>query len=403
MPDTGSLPAPATSSPTNMLALAFLAWFLLSVLPYIIDAASNLEIDTTYWVSVCCVLAVAYGLGRAVERKKTTSPESGKHAKAKEMDRKEEPENKDATTQTESTHQTASSSLDSSRMLGSNGKTLHRKTTTETKNTRQHERVQNGESDEKPAEPAKRAVKHASATKPYAKPNKRRRSTGSFTEYSRVPFLGAIFYVCWSRESVFGYVQDVARLREWTKEHGKSIAARPTPRLLQLPPELRNQIWRLVLLSSQPILVITPAGPLVEPGLLRTSKALRNEAIGIFYEENVFHVPVGEFDHSTLMRWMNSSPFRAKQTTKVLLSPSTNWANLMKWLKDTLEYKSVGIVQMPLPGNASNCEFHFTGLLFKVLGKEKEKGRSWQEVEALLEEFREAAGIFDVRWRARAA
>lgn len=384
MPDTTSPPAPAPSSPGSMLTFAFVAWLLLSILPYILDAASDVGFDTTYWVSVCGALAVGYSLTWAVERKKIALPEDGKDAPRKEVNSAEKTRRRDAAVQTESKHQTATSPSASSRNEGSGGKGGRRDAVAQTAAAaaHQHERGSDGEARKTPAKPTKRAVKPTFAVKQIGESNKRQRLSGSFKTYTEVRFLGKILQV--SMTSVSGCLQE-ALLQQWTKRQIRRSAARSSSRLLRLPPELRNQIWRLVLLCPQLLLVTTQAGPLIEPGLLRTSKALRDEAIRIFYLENTFLMPVDDSKGSILTRWLRSSSYRAKPTTMIELATSTNWANLKQWLKDTFEGKTVGPIQHPLPYSASNWGCHFPALLFKVLAREKEKGRSWKEVEALLE------------------
>ncbi|KAI7362801.1 hypothetical protein KC336_g21649, partial [Hortaea werneckii] len=59
-----------------------------------------------------------------------------------------------------------------------------------------------------------------------------------------------------------------------------------TCRFLQLPGELRNQIYRYALVSDKAI-EITPTGP-GEPPLLSTCVTIRRETKGIYYPENNF-------------------------------------------------------------------------------------------------------------------
>ena len=57
--------------------------------------------------------------------------------------------------------------------------------------------------------------------------------------------------------------------------------------LLELPAELRNNIYRYALVSDDPI-YITPDGLRTRKALLQTCEQIKNEATGIFYAENVF-------------------------------------------------------------------------------------------------------------------
>lgn len=83
--------------------------------------------------------------------------------------------------------------------------------------------------------------------------------------------------------------------------------------LLSLPPELRNTIYTLVLVSEEPILVdpntdTTETGDryepdnvvIMEPALLRTCRSTRSEASQLYYSNNVFC----SINYSKLFRWI---------------------------------------------------------------------------------------------------
>ena len=72
-------------------------------------------------------------------------------------------------------------------------------------------------------------------------------------------------------------------------------------RLLSLPPELRNHIYRYVLVQEHPVNVrYTIRTILREPTLLATNRQIRSEALCLFYAENTFHVG----KESTLGMWL---------------------------------------------------------------------------------------------------
>ena len=66
--------------------------------------------------------------------------------------------------------------------------------------------------------------------------------------------------------------------------------------LLDLAAELRNEIWRLVLVEDNTIDIGTTAPscleekPPAEPALLTACKQVREEAVGIYYSENTFRM-----------------------------------------------------------------------------------------------------------------
>jgi len=67
---------------------------------------------------------------------------------------------------------------------------------------------------------------------------------------------------------------------------------------LGLPGELRNHIYRLVLLES--IDVYVDRSNYKQPPLLRTCRKMRKEALQIFYKENRFMVAVRDLHFAAL-------------------------------------------------------------------------------------------------------
>ncbi|KAI7263898.1 hypothetical protein KC343_g10859 [Hortaea werneckii] len=65
-----------------------------------------------------------------------------------------------------------------------------------------------------------------------------------------------------------------------------------TSLLLSLPGELRNRIWRLLVVREEPILAFAAAGSLqhrvVVPRLAHTGRSIRHEILSIYYSENSF-------------------------------------------------------------------------------------------------------------------
>ncbi|GAB1731519.1 hypothetical protein NU195Hw_g2986t1 [Hortaea werneckii] len=62
--------------------------------------------------------------------------------------------------------------------------------------------------------------------------------------------------------------------------------------VLSLPGELRNRIWRLLVVREEPILAFAAAGSLqhrvVVPRLAHTGRSIRHEILSIYYSENSF-------------------------------------------------------------------------------------------------------------------
>lgn len=112
-----------------------------------------------------------------------------------------------------------------------------------------------------------------------------------------------------------------------------SVGEAQQSRLLSLPAELRNKIYRLSLLESRRIM-IGSAYPLPsQPGLLQTCRQLRLESSNIYYKENRFRHIIVEFDSRLYRKWYQSSRKRAKCHTSFHIYESKKWSNLMEWLE----------------------------------------------------------------------
>ena len=75
-----------------------------------------------------------------------------------------------------------------------------------------------------------------------------------------------------------------------------------TCRILALPAELRNEIYRYAIIEDGQI-EVTLEGP-GEPELLRTCGEIRQEAITIYYTENHFVLQIEDWDGAPLLPFM---------------------------------------------------------------------------------------------------
>lgn len=83
--------------------------------------------------------------------------------------------------------------------------------------------------------------------------------------------------------------------------------------LATLPGELRNRIWRLVVVKLNAINVSDLTSP-QEPALLATCHQARKEASGIYYAENTFLLAHDPFALRIESSWLRAlGPARARQ------------------------------------------------------------------------------------------
>lgn len=132
------------------------------------------------------------------------------------------------------------------------------------------------------------------------------------------------------------------------------MSATPTGpcHLLELPAELRNSIYRYVLLGYWKNWMEDQTRPIVDiedhdfeqPSLLRTCRQIRSEASPIYYLQTHFYLTIHNFDpeivhrlHRQMVRYWSNSDNQLQNKFKhrclVTSGPGFGWNNLMAWLK----------------------------------------------------------------------
>lgn len=165
----------------------------------------------------------------------------------------------------------------------------------------------------------------------------------------------------------------------------------------KIPPEIRNSIWRNVLVSSDPIHV-TKDQP-HQPSLLRTCTQVREEASSIYFNENQFELPMVGFDSTLGLKWCTmAKPYLQKSVAKVAdlgrdrESGTETWADLKVWLQrahagEVPRYVPDGRYTIGCDENAEE--------LFDAMDELRDK--SWAEAAQVLEsckdDIEEAEGV----------
>lgn len=110
------------------------------------------------------------------------------------------------------------------------------------------------------------------------------------------------------------------------------IEAAADPKFFHLPPELRNEIYRLVLVEED-FMKVEQGNVPPEPPILGVNRKFRGEASSIFYEENVFLWHIENFDASLLCKWSKQYYHRGKMTINIINEGKPTWSNLLSWLR----------------------------------------------------------------------
>ncbi|KAK5127466.1 hypothetical protein LTR85_006805 [Meristemomyces frigidus] len=168
--------------------------------------------------------------------------------------------------------------------------------------------------------------------------------------------------------------------------------------LLSLPPELRNIIYRHVLVEPSNIVVPHGTLPPPQPGLLRSGKQVRREAIKIYYTENVFTFRLRNYDASTYHKWAGKSILHQKAPVKWKFHGSPNWANLLQWLHWFNDKECNGPSTREM--SADDKDQFAVAQLFAIV-QERQRGKlkePWIQVEVLLEHVHQVMTAFKQRW-----
>ncbi|EME84624.1 uncharacterized protein MYCFIDRAFT_195623 [Pseudocercospora fijiensis CIRAD86] len=177
-------------------------------------------------------------------------------------------------------------------------------------------------------------------------------------------------------------------------------------RLLTLPGELRNRIYRLVLLTANNEKISISSTGFSRPALTRVNKQVRRETLKIFYYENRFKTTIHAFHPALLRKFIACICTADSELEQRLLSytlsvplDSPSWSNLMAWAK---EYHGKILLARPHPPKKlrefemSDMTRHVVGAMFetvRVLRKQP-----WKQVEEVLGVSRPTLITLDRRW-----
>ncbi|KAM3420865.1 hypothetical protein BST61_g4104 [Cercospora zeina] len=167
----------------------------------------------------------------------------------------------------------------------------------------------------------------------------------------------------------------------------------PQSLFFALSPELRNKIYRDVLVQPDKIRISTAmTQPPLEPGILLVNRQIRQEARAIYYYENHFRFDLYEIDASAYMRWVRAEPIirsRLQVWFKmyIVASPDVAWQNLMVWLGE-IHYRRVahGPSSRVFPGKRP---FRIVvGDMKELAARLKEQDFTWTQILHVLESLK---------------
>ncbi|EME38594.1 hypothetical protein DOTSEDRAFT_181859 [Dothistroma septosporum NZE10] len=175
--------------------------------------------------------------------------------------------------------------------------------------------------------------------------------------------------------------------------------------LLTMPGELRNEIYRHVLLDTgRTSAVQYDSTGFTRPALLNACKMIRFEALKMFYLENKFETTVNKYNPSTMLRWYTHFDRLNIDAVEDCTVDDTqpSWANLVEWLR---LYHACLVMNAPkcpdilcgLFRMSTTREIIIGGMVSTVEIMRKEP---WKKVHKVLALWRAAFARQDDRWTA---
>ncbi|KAK5117142.1 hypothetical protein LTR85_008910 [Meristemomyces frigidus] len=168
------------------------------------------------------------------------------------------------------------------------------------------------------------------------------------------------------------------------------------PTLLSLPGELRNRIYRHALVSDL-LIRVTRTKDWEQPALLATSKQIRHEARKIYYLENRFRLIAANMDSAAITAFaQNVGPY-LHDDLQIVVEPTgrPDWNNLLRWLKDFFEGRSIPDSESPEAGSPMKVVTN----AFDIVRELAKAGLAWEQVVPVLESYRNGVDGAGHTWR----
>ncbi|SMR64200.1 unnamed protein product [Zymoseptoria tritici ST99CH_3D1] len=172
--------------------------------------------------------------------------------------------------------------------------------------------------------------------------------------------------------------------------------------LLELPKEIREEIYRLVVTQPDKWIDVHANG-YARPALLQICKEIRSEAVPIFYSDTMhrFMMRTRDFDCSTVCLWRERSG-HLDRTEAMLRDANTNWSphwkNLLDWLKKFHARKIEHAVYCSAT-NSGSQQLHEQALVGMTFSTATDlKDSPWEVLERVLASVRPLLIASNPRW-----
>jgi hypothetical protein len=169
-------------------------------------------------------------------------------------------------------------------------------------------------------------------------------------------------------------------------------------RFLDLPPELRNHVYRILLVKPAGERITLRGADRAQPSLLRVNKQLRGETASIYYSENTFTFHIHDVNGLDMLPFRKlQSRYRSPQVKgnfKTHFMGGANAANLLALIKAC--HDEPGLIDI----NVKECRERplekVTRAAFEVM--KGMRWKTWAEIEVVLKAYFAALAALDRKW-----
>jgi len=179
--------------------------------------------------------------------------------------------------------------------------------------------------------------------------------------------------------------------------------------LLSLPPELRNRIWREVVIED-----ITFDAANIHPkapGLVRTGRQARREAIGVYFLECEHFFHIVDYDGAWRVQTIHEvccivasaidiGAISRRDVTSCSTCETTglpNWANLVNWVRVN-HAAGLGFLPQCESGDWVNVKAGDKVMTVAMSVVEGMEDEPWEKVEGIREDVHRAVAALDAAW-----
>lgn len=181
-----------------------------------------------------------------------------------------------------------------------------------------------------------------------------------------------------------------------------------SPLFTKLPAELRLKIYRYTLYvpDDKGFCVVTKKDGIPEPPLLFTCKAVRQEAVDVFYLQNWFLLMMDSWDPATevlLTRKTKKMKSDDDVNWRQYTSSPGRWKNLLEWLRlyhaglaHPLAKRAVKKHEEDDVGDQTPEQWSFRDSLFKIVAAMQDK--PWDDVKNIMDGLRHGLIALEREW-----